>query len=77
MWTIRVFLPEPLGLLLIRALFDWPSLGKYPSCGKKRVVTRERCEHCEHCNSPFTAPLPDGTEIVESAPKVPALRLAS
>ena len=33
-----------------------------PVCGRKRVVTRERCEHC---GSPFAPPRRDGTELIE------------
>ena len=74
-WTIAIFLLGPLGLLLMRSLFDWPALEKCPACGKRRVVTREECEHC---GQTFGAPASDGTEIVENAaPEVSALRLAS
>ncbi len=74
-WTIGVFALGPLGYLLMRSLLNWPSLEKCPSCGKLRVVDHERCGHCA---SPFAAPVPDGTEIIENdAPEIPALRLAS
>jgi predicted amidophosphoribosyltransferase len=35
------------------------------SCSRKRVVTRERCEHC---GEPFSGPPQDGTEIFEPMP---------
>ena len=33
-----------------------------PSCGRKRVVTREACEHC---GAAFGRPIQDGTEIFD------------
>jgi hypothetical protein len=60
------------GLLLMLALEEWPAHVECPGCRKRRVVTRETCEHC---GAPHAAPAPDGTEIFEplAAPAHPAL----
>jgi hypothetical protein len=61
-WTGIALLLGPLGYLLMLALIEWPARESCPACTKKRVVTRERCEHC---GEPFAAPPQDGTEIIE------------
>jgi hypothetical protein len=63
-WTVVALLLGPLGYLLMLALIEWPAREPCPACRKKRVVTRE---HCEHCGEPFAAPPKDGTEIFEPA----------
>lgn len=61
-WTGIALLLGPLGYLTMLTLLEWPAREPCPSCNKKRVVTRETCEHC---NAPFPAPALDGTEIFE------------
>jgi hypothetical protein len=63
-WTLGNFLLGGIGLLLLWCLAEWPALEKCPSCSRKRVVTRETCEHC---GAPFPPPARDGTEILEPA----------
>jgi hypothetical protein len=62
LWTVLGFALGPLGVLLMLSLIEWPALEKCPACHRKRVVTRERCEHC---NEPFAPAPKDGTEIFE------------
>jgi hypothetical protein len=50
------------GLLLMLALVPWPARISCRSCGRLRVVTRDRCEHC---GAEHALPEPDGTEIFE------------
>ena len=45
-WTILAALLGPGVVLLLLALRDWPSREPCPTCHRKRVVTRETCEHC-------------------------------
>jgi hypothetical protein len=63
-WALIAFLCGLGGLVLMLALIDRPARVPCPSCGRKRIVTRERCEHC---GAPFAPPAPDGTEIFESS----------
>jgi hypothetical protein len=60
-WTIAVLLLGPAALLTLFATHSWPALERCPSCGRKRVVTHERCDHCE---AGFQPPAADGTEIL-------------
>ena len=64
-WTVVGFLAGPLGVLLMQSLLERPAREPCAVCGKKRVVTRELCEHC---GAPFGAPALDGTEIFEPVP---------
>ncbi|MEO8314782.1 MAG: hypothetical protein ABI645_08310 [Pseudomonadota bacterium] len=61
-WTGIALLLGPLGYLMMLALIEWPARESCPACSRKRVVTRE---HCEHCGEPFAVPPKDGTEIFE------------
>jgi hypothetical protein len=61
-WNAIGLAVGPLGLLLMWSLIEWPALEPCASCGRKRVVTRERCQHCGEL---FLAPARDGTEIFE------------
>jgi hypothetical protein len=63
-WAVIGTLLGPLGVILMLAVLEWPALEPCPSCGKKRVVTREQCEHC---GAPFSPPAADGTEVFEPA----------
>ena len=49
----------------MQSLLERPAREPCAVCGKKRVVTRELCEHC---GAPFGAPALDGTEIFEPVP---------
>jgi predicted amidophosphoribosyltransferase len=60
---VIAFLLGPLGYLLMLVLIEWPARESCPACSRKRVVTRERCEHC---GEPFAAQPKDGTEIFEA-----------
>jgi hypothetical protein len=64
LWTLIGFLLGPLGFALMLTLLEWPALESCPTCGRKRVVTRD---HCEHCGAPFKSPATDGAEIFEHA----------
>jgi hypothetical protein len=63
-WTVLGLALGPLGILLMMALIEWPARETCPSCGRKRVVTNERCEHCRAPFAPVTA---DGSEIFDPA----------
>jgi hypothetical protein len=62
-WGLVGFLLGPVGVLLLWCMNDWPARVKCPSCGRKRVVNRDLCEHC---GKPFDPPARDGTEILEA-----------
>ncbi|HEY4216798.1 MAG TPA: ABC transporter permease [Gemmatimonadaceae bacterium] len=64
LWTTLGLALGGLGVLLMLALIEWPPREACPSCGRKRVVSREQCEHC---GAAFGAPAIDGTEIFEPA----------
>jgi hypothetical protein len=68
-WALCGLLFGPTGLLLMMALVDWPAQIVCPECRKPRVVTRE---DCEHCGAAQAAPVPDGTEIMESSATDPS-----
>jgi hypothetical protein len=61
-WALFAFLFGVPGVLAFLALHDWPARVACPACTKKRVVTRDTCEHCA---APFPAAARNGTEIVE------------
>jgi hypothetical protein len=61
-WTILVFLLGPWGLLTMAALQEWPARVPCGGCGKRRVVTRQECQHC---GRPFAPPEKIGIEIIE------------
>lgn len=50
------------GVLLLVSLFQRIATVPCPSCGKRRLVSRERCERC---NAPFNFPATEGIEIFE------------
>jgi hypothetical protein len=62
LWSILSFAAGPVGYLSMLGILEWPALETCPSCGHKRIVTSERCEHCKE---PFAPPAMDGTEIFE------------
>jgi hypothetical protein len=63
-WALCGFLFGPTGLVLMLALQEWPARLACPSCRQPRRVDRERCEHC---GAAHARPVPDGTEIFETA----------
>ena len=61
-WGLGVFWLGIYGVLMLLALREWPARVPCPHCGRKRVVTREVCEHC---GAAFPRPARDGTEIFD------------
>ena len=61
-WTIWGFLLGPTGLLLLLCIQDWPARVACASCGDRRRVDYDSCEHC---GAPFPTPALDGTEVFE------------
>jgi hypothetical protein len=72
-WALCGLLFGWTGLVLMLALQDWPARVRCPSCGRPRLVDRERCEHC---GAPHALPAPDGTEIFEETAVTPEVALA-
>lgn len=67
-WAFAMFWLGIPGLLMMLSMEDFPVRVVCPSCGRKRIVTRETCEYCV---APFPGPPADGTEIFgESAPRI-------
>jgi hypothetical protein len=64
-WTIANFCTSLAGVLTLLSLREWPARETCPSCGRKRVVTRDICEHC---SAPFPPPARTGIEILEERP---------
>jgi hypothetical protein len=60
------------GLVSMLALHELPARIGCPKCGKRRVVTRDRCEHC---GADHAHPVPDGTEIMEVSETTAQARL--
>jgi hypothetical protein len=63
LWTALGFLLGMVGVGLLLALEGWPVREICSACGRRRVVTRDRCEHC---GATFPPPARDGTEIFET-----------
>lgn len=61
-WSVLAIAFGPFAVALMYSLLDLPARQLCPACRKKRVVTRERCEHC---GAPFAPPPRDGTELIE------------
>jgi hypothetical protein len=72
-WALCGLLFGWVGLVLMLALQEWPARVRCPSCGRRRLVDRERCEHC---GAPHVPPAPDGTEIFEEIAATPQAALA-
>jgi hypothetical protein len=66
-WAIGGFLLGTFGVLMLLGLLEWPSREACAVCGKRRVVTRETCEHC---GAEWPEPKPDGTEIFQEVSPV-------
>ena len=67
-WAFGVFWLGLYGVLMLLALREWPARVPCPNCGRRRVVTREACEHC---GAAFDRPARDGTEIFDGAESPP------
>jgi hypothetical protein len=63
-WLLAALAFGPGVLLALVAFYDSPAKEPCPACGRKRLVTRERCEYC---GAPFPPPAQTGIEIVEPA----------
>jgi hypothetical protein len=61
-WAASGFAFALPGVLTMLSVPQKPGTVPCPSCGKRRLVTRQTCEHC---GAPFPPPAPDGTEIFE------------
>ncbi|MEO6052401.1 MAG: hypothetical protein ABIP97_00160 [Chthoniobacterales bacterium] len=59
-WLLVVTITGIAGFLAMLAVPEFPNRISCPSCGKKRRVEAEECEHCE---KPWPLPVKDGTEI--------------
>jgi hypothetical protein len=64
LWTTIGFFGGALGVALMLALREWPAREPCATCGRRRVVNRERCEHC---GAEFERPALDGTEVFQTA----------
>jgi hypothetical protein len=64
-WTAAAVALGPSAFLTMLSLYEWPQREPCPACGKRRVVSRDLCEHCE---AAFAPPPRDGTEIFDSEP---------
>ena len=73
LWSLCGLVFGPAGLLLLLALGALPARVRCPSCGRPRVVDRDRCEHC---GAGHARPAPDGTEIFDEAAATPQAALA-
>jgi len=62
-WAAGCFAIGPALVLTVLALYGWPALVPCASCGRKRIVTRDLCEHC---GAAWPEAAPDATEIFES-----------
>jgi hypothetical protein len=72
-WALCGFVFGWTGLALMLALQEWPARVRCPSCGRGRLVDRERCEHC---GAAHARPAADGTEIFEEMTAAPLAALA-
>jgi hypothetical protein len=63
-WMLFLLLTGLPGLIAFLSVNEWPAREPCPSCGRRRVVTREKCEHC---GAAFAPPQKVGIEIFESA----------
>ncbi|MBI3270157.1 MAG: hypothetical protein HYZ53_14200 [Planctomycetes bacterium] len=61
-WAGAVFALGPLGLLAMLAAHEWPARLPCFRCARRRVVSRDTCEHCGAGLAPVA---PDGTEIFD------------
>lgn len=63
-WMLFLLVTGFVGLLVFLCVNEWPAREPCPACGRRRVVTREKCEHC---GATFAPPQKVGIEIFESA----------
>jgi hypothetical protein len=68
LWLLNALLLGPLVFPTLWSLRGLPVREKCASCGRKRIVQRETCEHC---GAPWPKPPTDGTEIFELAKAEP------
>jgi len=61
-WPLFAFWFGIPAVVTMLALVPNPAQVACPGCGRRRVVTRETCEHC---GAPFAGPTRDGTEIFD------------
>ena len=59
-WAARCSALGPALVLTVLCAYGWPALVPCSSCGKKRIVPRDLCEHC---GARWPEPARDGTEI--------------
>jgi hypothetical protein len=62
LWVLNALLLGPLAFLTLWSLRGLPVREKCGSCGRKRIVQRETCEHC---GAAWPEAPADGTEIFE------------
>ncbi|MCA9027325.1 MAG: hypothetical protein KDA86_19100 [Planctomycetaceae bacterium] len=60
LWLVCGLLFGLVGGLMMACIHEWPARISCPKCNKRRLVTRE---NCEHCGAPHAAPPTDGTEV--------------
>jgi len=63
-WSVFLLLFGFPGLLALLSVEEWPARAPCPNCKKRRVVSRE---HCEHCGAKFSPPEKRGIEIFDAA----------
>jgi hypothetical protein len=63
-WATFALLTGIGGLLALPAMRPLPPRVACPGCGRRRVVTLERCEHCD---APFAEPAMEGIEVFQLA----------
>lgn len=61
-WTALGVLIGPPGVMALFAMHNLPALISCRSCGHRRIVTRESCEHC---NAAFPMPKLESIEVFE------------
>jgi len=61
-WMLWGLLLTPAGVVLMYCLPQLPPRVRCASCGQRRLVDRD---NCEHCNAAFPDPPRDGTEIFD------------
>ena len=69
-WAVGGFILGPAGLLTLLVLREWPARLPCATCGRKRLVDRQQCEHC---GAAFPPPAPTGTEIFDEPEGVDAV----
>jgi len=73
LWVAICVVTLWVGILLLLSLYQWPTMSRCPSCGKKRFLEGSSCPHC---HAGWATPVLTGTEIFEEVPR-PELTLIS